>query len=145
MPIPPEILAMYPSRAPLPERPWWRPSEYGARPDGWFPLIRSDGMLAVSMADVLRIDAEAPLPHPGFRVLQAWVWSDCGIVEAATVVHRDSGGVMAMLQAWGATFTISAGAGVFLPDASMPIGRRAVPAWLLADPCCPWLAPWGPA
>lgn len=135
-PIPPEILAAYPPRPGtlIPDRPWWRVGMSSGR----FAWIRSDDATLplaaheharTREADVARYDAAHPLPHPGFRAGQVWAW----VEEVPTFVVR--GDELAKRRALGVVLTELRGGECRLPGL----------AWLLADPACPWLAPWGPA
>lgn len=124
-----------------PERPWWRHRDgRGIRaadstridvgalgrsvsstfiPVGVsFAPLQYGYPLALLCAD---IDAKMPLPHPGFRAGQ--VWAD----ETGTtvVVTRMAQGIP-----W---FENGRGSGYI---AEYP--------YLVADPCCPHLAPWAP-
>ena len=105
-----------------PERPWWRPD-----PDPEFTkrmAERSDGY-GCRLHDrkaMESVDRNIPMPHPGFRAGQ--VWAD----ETGTtvVVTRMAQGIP-----W---FENGRGSGYI----------RDYP-YLVADPCCPHLAPWAPA
>jgi hypothetical protein len=129
----------------LPERPWWRPSHseergvvYERRIAGvWAPLLvytdpvrgrcrgvtpLPEGTLPLHDA-MATIDADHPLPHPGYRAGQVWA-DDVG----RSVVCASERG----------TFLSFAAAGPLSLDAA---GYR----YLMADPACPHLAPWSPA
>lgn len=119
-PIPPEILAVYPMR----------PSE---------SVVAVDGL----PSDRLGLWPDGPHartgPHPGFRVGQvwAWIWMDQVYSAAVTQAHPTCG---LLTQDTGRWIVEAAGVRIWRVDAT----QEHLPAWLLADPCCPWLAPWGP-
>jgi len=103
----------------LAERPWWRRQGPGL---GW---VRLDGnkVDAPTPSYMEFADGVRPLPHPGYRAGQVWA-DDVG----RSVVCASERG----------TFLSSAAADPLSLDAA---GYR----YLMADPACPWLAPWAPA
>ena len=152
-PWPVALLERYPrdphSGTSWPTRPWWvrnysggAGGEYGAiwqrtatTPDGvtytiatWdSEHIPGDGerggtwrtrrLTDVEIeAELAHIDRDHPLPHPGLRVGQVWARDDG---EAFQVSKLDFDGT--------------------------PFGYDTEGCYLVADPCCPWLAPWSPA
>lgn len=145
-PIPPQILALYPMRRsmPIPDRPWWVAGN-GAQ------LIRSDyarvGIIsptrshrtsAETIAACTAYDAEHPMPHPGFRVGQTWAWMDGDVARSAVVIW--------LLDADRAVLSCPyAPLSLTRDGAERGLRDDRAPAWLLADPCCQHLAPWGPA
>lgn len=136
-PIPPEILAMYPSHpdAPIPGRPWWGRAGLNA-------LAWRDGVGVVHGADQAEaMDAAHPITHPGIRVGQVWAWIRGVMVESAQVrlIRWDRHPATGARELRAVTeIGEICSTGVMMANAE-------IPAWLLADPCCPWLAPWGPA
>ena len=106
-----------------PERPWWR---LVATECGVSTYCRVDEKMAYApsprnLMPTAEVDAAYPLPHPGFRAGQ--VWAD----ETGTtvVVTRMTQGIP-----W---FENGRGSG-YIEDYP----------YLVADPCCPHLAPWAP-
>lgn len=117
-PLPVEIQRTFPEpRLAVRDRPWWRRSD-----DGW---VRNDGTSA-SHPNFERYDREDAVPHPGIRAGQVWAWvTTDGIVEQRVI--------------WKVT--------VDPKDPALEAAFEALPpdAFLMADPACPHLAPWGPA
>lgn len=132
MPVPPVVSELYP---PPPgvvrERPWWRF-------DGQ-DLRRSDGRVLYDgkVTELAEYDRLHPLPHPGFRAGQVWIFepaTGCLLVVAVvgdTVVDADR-----VLHA-----LVNGKESVIHNRRPSKQLDRAI---LLADPCCPWLAPWSP-
>ena len=120
-----------------PERPWWvrasgidtpryrRTSE---------PLATNDWMvLAVHIvhpteSELPRIDAEQPLPHPGYRAGQIWSAENGSSVVLMSVTNK-SAWICRDLQG--------------ITPASLETLAGLYP-YLVADPACPHLAPWSP-
>jgi hypothetical protein len=120
-PLPEAVQRAFPcTEGVAPSRPWWRlaATDYGETPT----YRRVDGKMALSMAGV---DAEHPLPHPGYRAGQVWVREDGLSIVLTTVAHD-----------WVWTSNHSNGE----PPSDF---SREYP-YLMADPACPHLAPWSP-
>lgn len=128
----PETLAkLYPldPRLPNPKRPWWRrdpdpefTKRMAERPDGY-------GCALFDFDVMKRIDTRVPMPHPGFRVGQVWAW----LAEDRWVVFT----LVSYLE------------GVYLDSLGVEVLEdkmlvRYTDSYLVADPCCPHLAPWAP-
>lgn len=145
IPIPPELLELYPAPpdAPIPGRPWWRIKEHrGSLASLCYNTIRRvDGHTADDKADpelIAAFDRENPLPHPGFRVGQVWGYWQVNAPVVASIALQ-----------FGDQFLVFA---ADYPGSkyqhTMDSGRLhgCLAGWfLLADPCCPHLAPWAPA
>ena len=135
-PLPEAVRAAFPC-APdrLPSRPWWRSAGHN---NGKPAYRRSDDCDSPTgfQYDVMRFyspeevavkhDSKNPLPHPGFRAGQ--VWADA-VGDSVVVTHVRGGWV------W-----LSEG-----DDAWSPTVFASVYPYLMADPACPWLAPWSPS
>lgn len=144
MRIPEEILELYPQDpGTCPGRPWWKPH-------GTSALIRRDGLVFApesgSNDHYADRDSMNPVPHPGFRVGQAWasVNPDGGV--SATLIDAQSSGPDGE-PAYGLAEDIGAGLSrggnrIFCP--TKVLLHRLEGCFLIADPCCPWLAPWAP-
>lgn len=103
------------------------------------------------------VDRLVPLPHPGFRCGQVWAFDTReGLVVRA--LEGDSRGATNDCTERGLRFselialpdnpdgsrTITT---LFVADEDLGLGMPVamlllLPAYLIADPCCPWLAPW---
>jgi len=139
-PLPEAVQAAFPREAgSLRERPWWYKSRHGV--SGADCLRRSDDphTTVPTVEDAAAHDAANPLPHPGFRAGQVWAAEDGSSVTVlgykkerrfpVTAMHygRESASVPSFADEWEAnTFA------------------QAYP-YLMADPACPWLAPWSPS
>lgn len=113
-----------------PERPWWKKKDefhfgthFVARRDNKF-------VHDLSSVEAATIDRLHPLPHPGFRVGQVW-GNEFG---DAQIVQRVEGGAPLVLR----LSPICS----HEPLIAMSCDRFC---FLIADPCCPHLAPWSPA
>ena len=107
------------------ERPWWSTTFYKS--------VRCDGP-EVAPEEVARIDAEHPLPHPGYRAGQIWADENGNSI---LVLFRSETSILTVktMPMWGPSFTGYSGSGDdFLLDYP----------YLIADPACPHLAPWSP-
>jgi len=124
-PLPEAVQVAFPCEAgSLRERPWWYKSRHGV--GGADCLRRSDDphTTVPTVEDAAAHDAANPLPHPGFRAGQVWA-NDKGHSVGVFAVGESI--VVAKQGEWEAdTF------------------NGAYP-YLMADPACPWLAPWSPA
>lgn len=143
----------------LPARPWWRETWLEAGPDlRLLGLRRTDGAeIPVSLhtednvgwplRQAAEYDAAHPLPHPGFRVGQ--VWGEADPIRVYQGVAQDGDRIAFYIR--GRPGADPPGEPDFKKVARLlgdGIGYAAVDdlggAFLLADPCCPWLAPWAP-
>lgn len=132
----------------LPDRPWWR-TEVAAhtivldRLRATTPprYIRLDGKrLSCSMPDAWNeigyFDKHNPLPHPGLRTGQVWARDDGESVQIVSSIGPLFVGYRAIPS------------GLDTPPMSIQ-GAYAFDGkefpYLIADPCCPWLAPWSPS
>jgi hypothetical protein len=126
-PLPEAVRAAFPREAgSLPERPWWFKSRHGI--SGADCLRRADDprTTAPTVEHATIYDAAKPLPHPGFRAGQVWAAEDGTSIVVVAVMH-------------GRVCTAHDEDGWFPSTFA-----RAWP-YLMADPACPWLAPWSPA
>ena len=135
-PLPEAVQAAFPC-APdrLPSRPWWRSAghnngkpAYRRSDDCDSPTgFQYDVMRCYSPEEVaVKHDAANPLPHPGFRAGQVWAHKSG---ESVTILRAISTRVWASDMLGGEPpFTFA----------------QAYP-YLMADPACPWLAPWSPS
>ncbi len=125
-PLPEAVQAAFPCEAgALRERPWWFKSRHGI--SGADCLRRADDprTTAPTVEHATIYDAANPLPHPGFRAGQVWAAEDG---ESTTILRATSTRVWASDMLGGEPpFTFA----------------QAYP-YLMADPACPWLAPWSP-
>ncbi len=122
-PLPEAVQAAFPCHpSRVPERPWW---VYR-----WVENdhVRADAERVVG-GSLVDFDAEHPLPHPGFRAGQVWAGERGQSVVLLTMAH-DTGWVTHSVQ----------GIHPVLLDS-----LAHMYPYLMADPACPWLAPWSPA
>lgn len=129
--------------APVPGRPWWR--QEGDR------LWRCDRRFVSAIDDdwpaqVERIDAEHPLPHPGYRAGQVWLWD---APEGAWVAEGRKLGIPQHAHVRFRTFTITGMYGtVPIVASGRESGSPAISGmpdcYLLFDPLMPAKAPWSP-
>ena len=116
----------------LPERPWWvEAEEYGGKPR--FRRQEDDRqrytdlhIVHLTLEQVAAHDAAHPLPHPGYRAGQVWAAEDG---ESTTI-----------LRAIGTQVCVADN-----PKAVPPHDFDRAYPYLMADPSCPYLAPWSPA
>ena len=128
-PLPEAVQAAFPCEAgSVRERPWWYKSRHGV--SGADCLRRSDDphTTAPTVEHAAIYDAANPRPHPGFRAGQVWAAED----GESTVIMRATNARVWVMD---------------IPCDEPPLPSefaRAYP-YLMADPACPWLAPWSPA
>jgi len=128
-PLPEAVQQAFPAaRERLPERPWWCASQDGGGPFG-FCYRRVDGKVAYepsprNIMSMEGVDADYPLPHPGYRAGQVWA-NEHG--HSVVVLAAALGAVATSTREW-----CEAEFARFYP-------------YLMADPACPHLAPWSPA
>jgi len=126
-PLPEAVQAAFPCEAGnLRERPWWYKSRHGV--GGADCLRRTDDphITALTVERAAAHDAANPLPHPGFRAGQ--VWADAH-GESTVILRATSTRVWAGDNAVG----------------EPPSEFARIYPFLMADPACPWLAPWSPS
>lgn len=134
-PLPEAVQAAFPCLPNrLPSRPWWQNANWAYQGQPTYLRVsdgrgqESGGNLALTVYPtpdrVAGIDAEHPLPHPGFRAGQVWVAEDGTSIVVLRAEDR-----MVVGQSMGWDFDEF---NHFYP-------------YLMADPACPWLAPWSPA
>ncbi len=126
-PLPEAVQAAFPCEAGnLRERPWWYRSRHGV--GGADCLRRTDDphTTAPTAEQAAAHDAANPLPHPGFRAGQVWATEDG---ESTTILRATS------TRVWVSDVSGGEGSSEF---------HRVYP-YLMADPACPWLAPWSPS
>lgn len=125
-PLPEAVQRAFPREdCDLPDRPWWRRDATG---DGVFSYRRVDGKVAYepsprNIMSAEGVDADYPLPHPGYRAGQVWAAED------------------------GESVVISAARRNEVRIFGEVMGRRIFAVYypyLMADPACPHLAPWSP-
>jgi hypothetical protein len=127
--LPEAVQQAFPAaRERLTDRPWWFASQDGGGPFG-FCYRRVDGKVAYepsprNIMSVEGVDADYPLPHPGYRAGQVWAAEDGA---SLTIVQVERSGMYAGCATWGVNYEFA----------------RAYP-YLMADPACPHLAPWSP-
>jgi hypothetical protein len=128
-PLPEAVQAAFPC-APdrFPPRPWWDlapclPDLGQPKPEPYYIRERDRLTTTETRAEA---DAEHPLPHPGFRAGQVWA-HESG--ESITILRAIS------TRVWAGDSTVGETPSAF---------AREYP-YLMADPACPWLAPWSPA
>ena len=122
-PLPEAVQAAFPCQSDqVPSRPWWRDTVRGW---GMRIHMRTDfSAVRIGEQTPEAFDAANPLPHPGFRAGQVWA-NDKG--HSVVVFAVGESIAVAKQGDWGAdTF------------------NGAYP-YLMADPACPWLAPWSPS
>jgi hypothetical protein len=113
-PFPSAVQEAFPlSSLRLPDRPWWKQYRIGL-------VERGDGTYA-STDEIERIDAENPIPHPGYRVGQIWCndRGDCQMITQSNASRVASSEEFGHLADFGYVY-------------------------LVADLACPHLAPWSP-
>lgn len=113
------------------ERPWWKASyhrngelSYQRQDEG--PSSPDVYMLRPTASQVSVMDAQFPLPHPGYRAGQVWADDNGSSVVVCAFLY-------------GTVWTSRDATGVIRADFA-----RAWP-YLMADPSCPHLAPWSPS
>lgn len=137
------------ARGSVPTRPWWKKqyNESGGvsavlRTDGatwrWIPGLlnspeedRRRSHEAFHEDALGEYDAKKPMPHPGFREGQVWA-DEHG--EARVVVGLICGDPASLERVYVPEYR----ADVFTQE---PMDTRRF-CYLVADPCCPHLAPW---
>jgi len=139
-------------------RPWWRDMSSGRRmglyPDYDYDFRRRDGKRAGSFAQACRIDAEEPLPHPGYRVGQIWVLD---FIQLTLVLGPLTSEDMWQVPDYSSRYPrnnslLPFNRMVAAAKRSLDPGSIWSPSWhiedglqqtcLLHDPCRPDLAPW---
>lgn len=149
------LRAVYPAAPDRhPDRPWWTlwKNAHGAgatRSDGAsIHTIVSDTVTRLSFtlgggaamplglpfpsnvdiaAWMAAADRHVPLPHPGVRVGQVWAFMEGEFWRVIQVVDASVLGCLRVVPRGGTALD--------LPSE----------AYLIADPCCPWFAPWAPS
>jgi len=137
-PLPEAVQAAFPCEAGnLRERPWWYKSRHGV--SGADCLRRSDDphTTVPTVEDAAAHDAANPLPHPGFRAGQVWAAEDGTSVTLLAVNTRNPAYPLMALD-------FAGDHGAMVDTWSTRPFSRCFP-YLMADPACPWLAPWSPA
>lgn len=111
------------------ERPWWSHAPVGMiRP---VPALNTGvygGFNAKTDAEAEKIDAEHPIPHPGYRAGQVWA-SERGSSVALMSATTSTAWICRDLQG--------------ITHVSLDSLASLYP-YLIADPACPHLAPWSP-
>lgn len=78
---------------PVPGSPWWqaRPGKSLLRRDGVFAHVHGWPSDHWTVDQCLDYDAEYPLPHPGYRLGQAWLWQfeDGEVLECLVQTHEN--------------------------------------------------------
>ena len=146
-PLPEAVQAAFPCDPDrLPSRPWWRSA---GRNNGKPAYRRSDDCDSPTgfQYDVMRCyspqevavkhDAANPLPHPGFRAGQVWAAEDGSSVALLAINKRNPAYPLMALDFGGDHEAV-------VDTWSTRPFSRCFP-YLMADPACPWLAPWSPA
>jgi hypothetical protein len=128
-PLPEAVQAAFPC-APdrLPSRPWWSKSNL---PGESASFSRTDYRRAFvptprNLLSVEEVDEVYPLPHPGFRAGQVWA--------------HESGESIVILRAISTRVWVSDNS-----KGDLPSEFARIYPYLMADPACPWLAPWSPS
>jgi len=116
----------------IPDRPWWSLKNESERPFIQ-RLQRTDGLWSIdptpmNLKPLEGVDKEKPLPHPGFRAGQIWAKGD-----GNSILILRMGGIWPKYPILTDEFSYD------------PEQFNAVYPYLMADPACPWLAPWAPA
>ena len=125
--LPEAVQAAFPCEAgTVRERPWWYKSRHGV--SGADCLRRSDDphTTAPTVEDAAAHDVANPLPHPGLRAGQVWA--------------HESGESIVILRAISTRVWASDNS-----KGDLPSEFARIYPYLMADPACPWLAPWSPA
>lgn len=136
--------------APIPGRPWWH-VKYGGVARASIPpqhavsgFCRSDGAFvphetwqvrgeSLDFPDsVAAYDAAHPLPHPGYRAGQVWLYPDGSTTTLLCVGGADPVGFDPLV--W-----------KYAEDGDTVTILNLTGCWLLHDPLMPSRAPWGPA
>jgi hypothetical protein len=128
--------------------------EFGENYDATMPMDTRDDLLKL----LERLDRERPLPHPGFRTGQVWGCVQDGGMTTLQIIEDYAGSTTDPVHPPGRWFTLVCGSAQRLNSS---LGDRrpihvneerlrdlfgAMGGFvLIADPCCPWLAPWSPA
>jgi hypothetical protein len=133
--LPKAVQAAFPCKPnQVPDRPWWSYAEEAASlPDYGRRLERADGSCTYDPAPPgwntgEREDKAHPIPHPGFRAGQVWAAENGNSVVILLV-----GGVWSKSPIVTNQFSYA------------PKQFNTEYPYLMADPACPWLAPWSPA
>ena len=136
-PLPEAVQAAFPCEAgSLRERPWWYKSRHGV--GGADCLRRTDDphTTAPTVEQAAAHDAANPLPHPGFRAGQVWATEDGSSVTLLAINKRNPAYPLMALDFGGDHEAV-------VDTWSTRPFSRCFP-YLMADPACPWLAPWSP-
>jgi len=137
-PLPEAVQAAFPCEAgSVRERPWWYKSRHGV--SGADCLRRSDDphTTAPTVEHATIYDAANPLPHPGFRAGQVWAAEDGSSVTLLAINKRNPAYPLMALDFGGDHEAV-------VDTWSTRPFSRCFP-YLMADPACPWLAPWSPS
>lgn len=147
-PIPAELSKLYP----VPpdrwaERPWWR--RWSTTQNAW---QRSDGqwiLLSIDespSAKMTQVDRENPLPHPGLRAGQIWAsWRRGSDLDTVCITKHWKAGDELFFCETREGEVIESGVDDMMESLNKVWGVEPHgPYFLLADPCCPHLAPWAP-
>ena len=137
-PLPEAVQAAFPCEAgSVRERPWWYKSRHGV--SGADCLRRSDDphTTAPTVEHAAIYDAANPRPHPGFRAGQVWAAEDGSSVTLLAINKRNPAYPLMALDFGGDHEAV-------VDTWSTRPFSRCFP-YLMADPACPWLAPWSPA
>ncbi len=154
---PADLLARYPlppgDGSDWPLRPWWGPGpcrrdDKAAIISAMTPLKgmfmtqvfqgyfegRPTGEPAPTVAGVMALlDAAHPVAHPGYRAGQVWGADDGSAVSLGRVDGVE-----------GHEQFVIAGGHAYTRWTCKDLREHGY-IYLVADPCCPWLAPWAPA
>ena len=123
------------------------------------PTASPNALSALVRSRMESLDAIHPLPHPGVRVGQVWAFETREGLVVAQLTSDTRGVTGKGLLDPEVTFSETIpmpedAAGVRSSVGTFEADERAVfsiqvlkgmACYLLADPCCPWLAPWAPA
>lgn len=147
-------------------------SRLASPPEGGVPYwyeswVRSDGLYDVvepNKAAILReqCDSKNPLPHPGFRTGQVWAFRTLDGLIVTQITHDSRLANPNLEDRWGEevrgillaspirillktpedTFEVTTGEFSEEDKPNLWVAFLALESYLIADPCCPWLAPW---
>ena len=135
-PLPEAVQAAFPCQSDqVPSRPWWRDTVRGW---GMRIHMRTDfSAVRIGEQTPEAFDAANPLPHPGFRAGQVWAAEDGSSVALLAINKRNPAYPLMALDFGGDHEAV-------VDTWSTRPFSRCFP-YLMADPACPWLAPWSPA
>ena len=130
-PLPEAVQRAFPCEAgAVLSRPWWYLSRYGRNHAKCYRRVDEPNTIATTIEEVAAHNAAHPLPHPGYRAGQVWAAEDGESTTILRAIGTQTGTQLCVAEN---------------PEAVPPHDFDCDYPYLMADPSCPWLAPWSPA